>query len=78
MLPKNCPCAVLFNLAILETRTINLLPFKNQTQILKRYKSITKRTVKKCAQAYHISVYSAIIIKRLFFKQMNKTRKRSH
>ena len=36
-------CAVLFNLAILETRTINLLPFKNQTQILKRYKSITKR-----------------------------------
>ena len=43
MLPKNCPCAVLLNLAILETRTINLLPFKNQTQILKRYKSITKR-----------------------------------
>lgn len=47
MLPKNCPCAVLFNLAILETRTINLLPFKNQTQILKRYKSITKKNITK-------------------------------
>ena len=42
MLPKNCPCAVLFNLAILETRTINLLPFENQTQVLKRCKSIIK------------------------------------